>query len=86
VADLYADALLVKDRYRAGSGILGAFLGLVIGIKLLQAVIRRRRDDYEVQRSSCLSCGRCYFYCPQEHARLKDQGITVLPADVSRQL
>jgi len=84
--ELYADALIIKDRYRFASPILGAYVGLAIAIKLLQAVLQERRKDYEVRRSTCLSCGRCFFYCPQEHARLKQIGITMLPDDVSRQL
>lgn len=86
VSDLYADALSVQDAYSLGATVLGALLGLVVGIKLLQTVVRRRRKDYEVNRSWCLSCGRCFYYCPQEHERLKSRGVTIQPADVSRQL
>jgi hypothetical protein len=86
VSDLYADALSVQDAYSLGATVLGALLGLVVGIKLLQAVVRRHRQDYEVNSSWCLSCGRCFYYCPQEHERLKSRGVTIQPADVSRQL
>lgn len=85
-AELHARAADVRAAYGVGAAALGAFLGLAVGIKLIQAVMRRRSGDYEVHRSSCLSCGRCFFYCPQEHARLRESGITVLPTDVSRQL
>jgi len=84
--ELHAEALSVRSRFRLGSSVLGAFLGLVVGIKLLQAVLPRRGDDYEVHRSACLACGRCFFYCPQEHERLKKAGVALSPSDVSRQL
>jgi ferredoxin len=32
-------------------------------------VIRRRRTDYQPDRSNCVACGRCFWYCPSEQAR-----------------
>ena len=51
-------------------GWLGAWVGLVIGLKLIHLSIRRRRTDYQTDRTSCVSCGRCFWYCPNEQARL----------------
>lgn len=42
----------------------GAFCGFVVGGKLVHLSIRRRREDFEPDRATCLSCGRCYEYCP----------------------
>jgi ferredoxin len=84
--ELRARAADVRAGYRTGAPLVGAFLGLAVALKLIQALAPRRSKDYEVHRPSCLSCGRCFFYCPQEHARLRDAGIAVLPTDVSRQL
>jgi Fe-S-cluster-containing hydrogenase component 2 len=43
---------------------------LVIGIKLISLSIRRKRVDYQPDPSRCVSCGRCYWYCPGEQVRL----------------
>jgi len=69
--ELYDEALELKNRFAFGGGLFGAFIGLVIGIKLVYLSIRRRRMDYEVNRGTCLSCGRCFSYCPKEHFRMK---------------
>jgi NosR/NirI family nitrous oxide reductase transcriptional regulator len=49
---------------------LGAWVGLIIGLKLIHLSTRRRRTDYQPDRINCLSCGRCFWYCPSEQARL----------------
>jgi ferredoxin len=85
-AEAYIEAARVKSRFALGSALLGGFLGIACGAKLLQEAVRRRRTDYEVRRSTCLACGRCFLYCPQEHERLKAGGITVPPISVSSQL
>jgi NAD-dependent dihydropyrimidine dehydrogenase PreA subunit len=58
------EAKAIKKNFRIGSWILGGFLGLVIGAKLMNQVIFRRRKDYEPNRGECFSCGRCMDYCP----------------------
>lgn len=61
---LYDEAEAVRSRFMTGSWILGAFIGLVIGCRLIGLSIRRTRKDYEPDRASCFSCGRCMDYCP----------------------
>jgi len=61
---LVADARIIQGKFRRGGWYLGAFIGLVIGITLLNQVIVSRRTIYEANRSNCLSCGRCMDYCP----------------------
>lgn len=58
------EAKVIQKNFRIGSWILGGFLGLVIGVKLMNQVIFRRREDYEPHRGDCFSCGRCMDYCP----------------------
>jgi len=70
VSELYATAIERRDRFRVLGGWLGAWTGLVIGVKLVMLSIRRRRTDYQPDRSRCVSCGRCYWYCPGEQVRL----------------
>ncbi len=70
VDELYASALAHRARFGWLGGWLGAWVGLVIGVKLIHLSIRRRRDDYRTERSGCVSCGRCFWYCPNEQLRL----------------
>ena len=69
--ELFAEAKVLRSRFVTGGRLLGAWLGLVIGIKLIYPTLRRRRTDYEADRGACLACGRCYDYCPVEHDRRK---------------
>jgi len=68
--ELYAQAFDHLRRLRwAGVG-LGAWVGLVVSAKLIYLAIRRRRTDFEPDKAGCVSCGRCFWYCPGEHVRL----------------
>ncbi len=62
--ELYKEALILDRKFSIGGGIFGAFLGLTLGIKVIQLSVRRSREDYETNRTTCLSCGRCFSYCP----------------------
>lgn len=68
--ELYADVLRLRERFAWAGRWLGAWLGLVIGVKLIYLSIRRRRSDYQPDRANCVSCGRCFWYCPCEQVRL----------------
>lgn len=68
--ELYAEALTLRDRFGwAGMG-LGAWVGLVVGAQLIYLSIHRRRTEYQPDRANCVSCGRCFWYCPYEQLRL----------------
>jgi ferredoxin len=69
--ELYEQAANIRARFEVGGWILGGFIGLIIGLKLIGLSVWRRRTDYEADRAGCLACGRCYKYCPREHVRLK---------------
>ena len=71
VDQLYREALDVRHRFAVGSALFGAFMGLALGAQLVAASVRRRRADYEPDRTLCLSCGRCFLSCPIERERLK---------------
>jgi NosR/NirI family transcriptional regulator, nitrous oxide reductase regulator len=59
-----------KERsIERGAILLGAFLGLVIGLKLLGLSVRRRRENFEADRATCVACGRCFEFCPIEKKR-----------------
>lgn len=61
---LVEDARAVRRAFYRGSTILGAFMGLVVGLMLLGQVAFRERKDFEPNKSHCFSCGRCMDYCP----------------------
>ncbi|MGQ9574934.1 MAG: 4Fe-4S binding protein [Thermoguttaceae bacterium] len=77
---LYADALALHAQYAHAGLWLGAWVGLVIGMKLLSLSIRRRRQHYQPDKAKCVACGRCFWYCPEEQARLGL--IETIPAGV----
>jgi NAD-dependent dihydropyrimidine dehydrogenase PreA subunit len=77
VKELYDEASGIIDRFALGGWLLGGFVGLVVGLKLVGLSVRRQRTDYEADRASCLACGRCFEYCPREHLRLKEAKETV---------
>ena len=71
---LYADAGAIERRFVRGGTLFGLWVGLVILVKLVHLSIRRRRDDYEPDPATCVSCGRCFAYCPIERGRIKQRG------------
>jgi NosR/NirI family transcriptional regulator, nitrous oxide reductase regulator len=74
VEDLYREASALLTTFGVAGTWFGAWVGLVIGIKLIHLSIRRRRTDYVPDRAGCVSCGRCFWYCPGEQALWKDEG------------
>jgi NAD-dependent dihydropyrimidine dehydrogenase PreA subunit len=84
VEDLYDQAAVIRKQFEFGGGLLGAFIGLVAGLKLIIPSVRKRRTDFQADRASCLACGRCFKYCPKEHVRLKSLSENQETADDSR--
>jgi len=66
--ELLQAATAIRRQFDFGGLLLGGWIGLVIGLKLVFLSIRRRRTDYEADPAACLACGRCYRFCPEEHA------------------
>ena len=67
---LFADAHRIRGHFALGGWLAGGFMGLIAGLKLILAAVRPNRTEYQADTASCLACGRCYRYCPREHARL----------------
>lgn len=63
---LVSEAEAIREKFYIGSMIAGGFLGLVIGLTLLNTVIFRQRQDYQPHKGNCFSCARCIDYCPVE--------------------
>jgi ferredoxin len=62
--ELLAEAADIRDNVAQGSGWAGAFIGLMIALRLISLATRRTREDYQADRTSCVACGRCYEFCP----------------------
>ncbi len=77
VQELYKEASNIRAKFGLGGWLLGGFVGLVIGLKLIGLSVWRQRTDYQADRASCLACGRCFKYCPREHVRLKSVKETI---------
>nr|WP_321355261.1 4Fe-4S binding protein [uncultured Draconibacterium sp.] len=63
---LVSEATVIREKFYIGSMIAGGFMGLVIGMTLLNTVVFRKRQDYEPDKGNCFSCARCIDYCPVE--------------------
>jgi ferredoxin len=68
--ELYDEARRLHEQFAYAGAWLGAWIGLVVGVKLIGLSIRRRREEYQADRGNCVSCGRCFWYCPEEQVRL----------------
>ena len=70
---LYMESADIIRRYRTGSTLLMVFIALGFVMFSLGMLRRVRRDDYEPDSRWCVSCGRCFTYCPREHIRRRER-------------
>jgi ferredoxin len=61
---LILEANDIRSKFYTGGWLLGGFMGLVIGTSLIGLSTFRKREDWEPNRTNCLSCARCMDYCP----------------------
>ncbi|HPA42317.1 MAG TPA: hypothetical protein PKV69_09910, partial [Candidatus Hydrogenedentes bacterium] len=66
VAELYAEAAGLEERFKGAGAGFGAFMGLVVWGRVLRLSRVRVRKDYEIDKGACVSCARCFAYCPVE--------------------
>ncbi len=83
-AELMAEAKVLQERFRLGGWFMGGFLGLALGMKLVGFSIPRRQPEYDVDTGNCLSCARCFAYCPFEQVRMGLIGLQELEEIKSR--
>lgn len=69
--ELHAAALRVRGQFYQGALLLGAFMGLVIGVKLISLSFDQPHRVYEPDTANCVACGRCYSYCPRVLVQVK---------------
>jgi polyferredoxin len=67
--EILTEAAGIRRRFEIGGWLFGAWVGLVIGAKLISLSVRRQRTDYEPDRGDCVACARCFEYCPNELIR-----------------
>ncbi len=63
---LYRGAANTFERIRTATTLWGAWVGIVISVKLISLAKRRKRQEYEVDSHRCVACGRCFWYCPNQ--------------------
>ena len=68
---LFARARRIVNQFRLGALLLGLWWGLAVGLKVFTLSRPDRRTEFEVDHAWCVSCGRCYRWCPRERLRLK---------------
>ncbi|MBT3210345.1 MAG: 4Fe-4S binding protein [Bacteroidetes bacterium] len=64
VSELFEEASNVVNSFYYGSWFLGAYLGLVFGLTLINLNVFRYSPDYTINKATCHSCARCVDYCP----------------------
>ncbi|MCP4725001.1 MAG: 4Fe-4S binding protein [bacterium] len=83
--ELFAEAQEIQNKFKTGGWILGGFLGLIICLKLINLTVFKRQTEYNTDTGSCLSCARCFSYCPVEQVRLgkmdPEELIKLKPSD-----
>ena len=65
VDELTVKVETIEKAFHIWSGIIGAFIGLVIALTLINLSVKRTRKLYEINNADCVSCGKCFSYCPQ---------------------
>jgi polyferredoxin len=73
---LYEEAREIQDGFKTGGWFLGGFLGLIFGIKLINLSVRKKHVEYTTNTGNCLSCARCFDYCPFEQERIQSLNRT----------
>jgi ferredoxin len=68
VSEAVEKAHAIRASFRLGGWLLGIYLGLVFGLKLISLSLHRARREHEPDPALCFSCGRCFDYCPQHLA------------------
>ena len=64
IAILRNNADRAKNNFKWGMLILGAYMGLIIGAYLIRQSTYKKRESYDTNPAACISCARCYGYCP----------------------
>ncbi|MDR2466781.1 MAG: 4Fe-4S binding protein [Prevotellaceae bacterium] len=72
VGELSTQVVAVRNKFKRYSTGAGAMAGIIVGISLTGLSVKRARKHYEINDAHCVSCGRCFAYCPQNLAAKSD--------------
>lgn len=78
VEALREQAAAIREWFRTGSMVMGAFLGLMLAVRLIAMGRVERRGEYTIDRGTCFSCGRCFEYCPVDRAWREGRDVSTL--------
>lgn len=56
-----------------GGAVLGLWFGVLIGAFLIRLIRPEKRETFETDRGACLSCARCFKWCPNERAAWEEK-------------
>lgn len=56
----------IQAEFKFYSTIAGGLIGLVIALTLINLSLKRTRKEYEIDNANCVSCAKCFSYCPQK--------------------
>ncbi len=79
---LYETAAERRKTLATAGGWLGAWIGLVIGVKVVHLGLRRKRPEFDLNPSRCVACGRCFDACPvhrEQTGRIEPEPIALEP-------
>ena len=62
--ELFAEEQFIISRFKKGAPWVGIFLGLSLGLGFFRMTVREPRTGYQPDKGRCVSCGKCYKYCP----------------------
>ena len=62
---LEVEVQVVTGRFRTASAMAGAFIGLIVALRILGLTRLRTRSEHDANRFRCIACGRCYPACPK---------------------
>ena len=79
VKQLFADAAEIQSEFYRGTWFAGSFLGLMFGLGLIKRSVAKPQKDYVPDKGNCVSCGKCYKYCPVDNSgKIKDEFNSII--------
>jgi len=61
---LHARAAEIRNTFHVGMLLVGGFIGMLFGSLLISLSLKRKRESYLIDKGNCVSCARCFSYCP----------------------
>jgi ferredoxin len=79
ISQLFSDAAVIQSEFYRGTWFAGSFLGLIFGLGLINRSTARTKTDYVPDKGNCVSCGKCYKFCPVDHhGKIKEEFVDQL--------